>query len=552
MALRGIAKVIPLFILYFIILEFLSPNVDLSIIFKLAILLAVIYFAINIGDHYLALYTARFGHELTFNIRMKLGNKLRKLPLGHFIKRSTGELNTTMSEYVSKFEQFISYAAPFIFSSLASMTVMMIFFFILDWRMAIASAIVIPLVTVAFKYADRIALRVTKEREKSLIKTNSLIVEFIQGMSVIKVFNQEASEFHRFKETLKEFREKNIKAVISVTIPSMILLVIASLNIAVLLPLGLYFFFIGSLSLSVLVFFIITAPTFSDSLAMYFYSYMHTKSSIGLAMEHISEILREEPLSEPKDDFELKKFDIKFNKVSFSYEEVPVLKEVSLKIPEKSVIALVGPSGAGKTTIINLIARFWDVDSGEIKIGGQNIKDMKLDRLLSYISMVLQEVVLFDDTFMENIRLGRKNASDEQVISAAKIANCHEFIKRMSKGYHTNIGEKGMKLSGGEKQRISIARAILKNSPILILDEATVYIDPENENLIQEAINCLIEDKTVIIIAHRLSIVKSVDQILVLDQGEIVEEGNHQELIENDGLYSKLWNDHKEARGWKL
>ena len=552
MAIRGIVKVIPVVILYLIILEFLEFNIDLYIILELMVFLIIFFITINICDHYLVLFTMKLGHQLSFDIRMELGNKLRKLPLGYFIRRPTGELNTVMSEYVSKFESFISYAAPFIFSSLPFTTVMMIFFLILDWRMAFASASVIPLIIIAFKYADRIALRVTKKREKSLHKTNSLIVEFIQGMSEIKIFNQEASKFHRFKETLKEFRDKNIQAVIAVTLPSMILLIITSLSIAILLPLGLYFFFINSLSLSILVFFIITAPTFSDSLSTYFYAYMHVRSSMGLGIEHIYEILKESTLPEPKEDVELEKFDIEFNRVSFSYEEEPVLKGISFRIPERGITALIGPSGAGKTTIINLIARFWDVDSGDVKIGGRNIIQLKLDRLLSYISMVLQEVILFDDTIVENIRLGRKDATDEEVISAAKIANCHEFIKNLSNGYNTIIGERGMKLSGGEKQRISIARAILKGAPILILDEATVYIDPENENLIQRAINELIKDKTVLIIAHRLSTIKSVDQILVIDKGMIVEKGHHDTLLNNNGLYHKLWNAHVATRGWKL
>lgn len=269
-------------------------------------------------------------------------------------------------------------------------------------------------------------------------------------------------------------------------------------------------------------------------------------------MRHIAELMEEKPLPEPEDDVELKNFDIEFVNVSFSYDGKTVLKDVSFAIPEGSTAAFVGPSGAGKTTIVNLIARFWDVDSGEIRIGGRNIKEIKLDRLLSYISMVFQEVILFNDTIMENIRLGRRDATDEEVISAARAARCHEFIEKLPNGYDTIIGERGEKLSEGEKQRISIARAILKNAPIVILDEATVFIDPENENLIQEAINELTKDKTVIVIAHRLSTFVSADQIFVLDKGRIVERGCHDELLAANGLYRRLWNAHQSARGWKL
>ncbi len=441
---------------------------------------------------------------------------------------------------------------PFFLSSLISASVLSIFFLILDWRMALAAVSAVPLALIAFTYADRIAQRVTKAREESLRRTNSLIVEFIQGMPVIKVFNQVASRFLRFKETMRDFRDKNIRSVVSTTIPSMVLLTCTSLSVAVLLPLGLYFYFKDSLSLSTLVFFIIAAPSFSDSIAHYLFGYMHTKSPIGQAMKHISNILKEKPLHEPEADAELKCFDIVFVNVSFSYNGQPVLKDISFEIPEQSVTALVGASGAGKTTITNLIARFWDVSSGEVRIGGKSIRDLKLDRLLAYISMVFQEVILFNDTILENIRLGSKDATDEEVISAAKAARCHEFIEILPDGYNAMIGERGVNLSAGERQRISIARAILKDSPIIILDEATVYIDPENEKLIQDAITELTKNKTVLVIAHRLYTITSADQILVLDEGRIVERSPHEELLAANGLYNRFWEAQKASSGWKL
>jgi len=251
-------------------------------------------------------------------------------------------------------------------------------------------------------------------------------------------------------------------------------------------------------------------------------------------------------------DAALEDFDIEFVDVSLGYDGGLVLKDISFKILEGSVAALVGPSGAGKTTITNLIARFWDVDSGEVRIGGKNAKGLRLDRLLSYTSMVFQEVILFNDTVLENIRLGRKDATDEEIIQAAKAARCHEFIEKLPQGYNTIIGERGAKLSAGERQRISIARAISKDAPIVILDEATVYVDPENEGLIQEAVNELTKGKTVLVIAHRLSTITATDQILVLDGGRIVERGRHTELLAMDGLYRRMWEAHQSARGWKF
>lgn len=552
MALRGAVKIIPIVILYLILIELLSASVNLWRIITLTIYLAVVLLGINIWDHYIVIFTMKVAHEMCYDIRMKLGDKIRKLALGFFVRRQTGELNTIMSEYVSRVEMFLSAAAPFMFSSLACAFTMMAFFMILDWRMALAAASVIPLALIAFTHADRISERVTKSREESLRRTNSLIVEFIQGMPVIKIFNQVASKFQKFEEVMKDFRDKNIHTVIAMTIPSIILLTFTGLSIVILLPFGLYLYLKGTLPLSTFVFFIIAAPYFSESLAHYLFGYLHAKSPQGRAMRHIAELMEEKPLPEPEDDVELKNFDIEFVNVSFSYDGKTVLKDVSFTIPEGSTAAFVGPSGAGKTTIVNLIARFWDVDSGEIRIGGRNIKEIKLDRLLSYISMVFQEVILFNDTTMENIRLGRRDATDEEVISAARAARCHEFIEKLPNGYDTIIGERGEKLSEGEKQRISIARAILKNAPIVILDEATVFIDPENENLIQEAINELTKDKTVIVIAHRLSTIVSADQIFVLDKGRIVERGCHDELLAANGLYRRLWDAHQSARGWKL
>jgi len=552
MALRGTVKIIPIVILYLILMELLSAEVNLWRILELTAYLAVVFLGINIWDHYMVIFTMKVAYEMCYDIRINLGDKIRKLHLGFFVRRPTGELNTVMSEYVSRVEMFLSAAAPFMFSSLMCAFTIMTFFMILDWRMALAAVSIIPLALIAFTHADRISERVTESREESLRRMNSFIVEFIQGMQVIKIFNQVASKFQKFEEVVKDFRDKNIHTVIAITIPSIILLTFTVLSIVILLPLGLYLYLKGTLALSTFVFFIIAAPYFSESLAHYLFGYLHVKGPQGQAIRHIAEVMGEKLLPEPEDDVELKNFDIEFVNVSFSYNGKTVLKNISFKIPEGSITALVGPSGAGKTTIANLIARFWDVDSGEIRIGRRNIKEIKLDRLLSYISMVFQEVILFDDTIMENIRLGRKDATDEEVISAARAARCHEFIEKLPNGYNTIIGERGEKLSEGEKQRISIARAILKDAPIIILDEATVFIDPKNENLIQEAVSNLIEGKTVIVIAHRLSTITSVDQILVIKKGKIVERGTHDELLKVNGLYRRLWEVHKAARGWKL
>lgn len=552
MSIYGMIKTIPLIFLYFIILEFLNPSLDIVKILELAGLIGLIYVLLNIIDHRLFLRSMEQGLTISYDVRMKLGDKLTKLSLGFFTETATGELNTTLGEYVSRVEYFITYMAPYLLSSQITTIIVLILFFILDWRLALAAIAITPLIWLAFQYSDKVAERVQKEREKSLFNVNSRILDFIQGISVIKIFNQDVAKFQSFQEAVEDFRDKNIQSTSATILPGIILLIFSSLFIFIILPFGLYFYFNGTLSLEILIFFIIATPAFSDSLAHYLYGYLHVKHSIGHAIKHIFQVLDEKSLPEQQEVVEIERFDIVFKNVYFSYDSQPLLENISFKIEERSVTALVGPSGAGKTTITNLIARFWDVDSGKIEIGGQDIRDIPVEKLLSHISIVFQDVLMFDNSVKENIRLGKKDASDEEVIAAAKEARCHEFIENLPNGYDTIVGEGGSKLSEGQKQRISIARAILKDAPILIMDEATVYLDPQNEKLIQDAIIELVKDKTVIVIAHRLSAIKSADKIVVMENGMIVEEGNHEELMGAEGLYHKFWEVQSAAREWRL
>ncbi|MEO1561592.1 MAG: ATP-binding cassette domain-containing protein, partial [Cyanobacteria bacterium J06632_19] len=267
-------------------------------------------------------------------------------------------------------------------------------------------------------------------------------------------------------------------------------------------------------------------------------------------MKRIFEILNQPAIPEPQQSSIPQDLNIEFKDVYFSYNQKEILHGVNFKIPQGGITALVGPSGSGKTTIARLIARFWDVDSGEICLGGINIKNLKTVDLMSKIAVVFQDVILFNDTIYENIRMGNQNANQEAVIAVAKAARCHEFIEAMPNGYETIVGEKGAKLSGGQKQRISIARAILKDAPIIILDEATAYIDPENEAQIQQSINTLIKNKTLLIIAHRLSTITSADQIIVVNEGKIDGQGKHEDLLNRNYLYQKMWKAHETAQNW--
>ena len=273
---------------------------------------------------------------------------------------------------------------------------------------------------------------------------------------------------------------------------------------------------------------------------------------MNIAAGRITDVMDTPPLKEPDAPQHPKTFDIEFHNISFGYTHTRVLKNVTAQFPENSITALVGPSGSGKTTITSLIPRFWDVDEGSITIGGIDIRQIPTEALNALISVVFQDVYLFQDSIFNNIRVGKKNASKEEVIRAAKTAQCHEFIRQMENGYDTIVGEGGSTLSGGEKQRISIARALLKDAPIVLLDEATASLDPENELLIQKGIGEMVKSKTLIVIAHRLKTIARADQILVIDQGTVAEKGTHEALLANDQLYARLWNEQQKAGGWKF
>ncbi len=324
------------------------------------------------------------------------------------------------------------------------------------------------------------------------------------------------------------------------------------LGLALILLFATIFLFNGTVSLTVFLIFLIMSLRIYEPVKRLIPGIAFLKLAEP-GFYKIKELLGTDPLPQPENGQASKAFDVQFEDVSFSYDKTPVLENVSFTIPEKTITALVGPSGSGKTTITRLIARFWDVDSGDVKMGGRNIKDMKIDALLSQVSMVFQDVYLFNDTIYRNIAYGSKNSNKEKVIEAAKTAQCHDFISELPNGYDTMVSEGGATLSGGEKQRISIARAILKDAPIILLDEATASVDPENEYLIQSAINALVESKTLIIIAHRLSTIIAADQVIVLNEhGQMEEIGRHEELLENKGLYARLWQSRVQAKKWHL
>ena len=541
----------PLIFLWLTLNELFSASINIQKVILLVIGLAACFVLQAIFYYWADVVNNSAGLRILSDLRIRLGEHIRKLSMGFYSERQTGDLNTIINQDVKNIEPVPTMFYPKLVAAIALPAFIAVFLLFLDWRMALATLSVIPVALVVLKTSQTVFRRMARLRAKAAAEANSRIIEYVQGIGVIKAFGQIGSGFKKFESAMADYKRTNVDMVVKLVPPNVAFATILGLGLGIILLVGSYLFLGGELSLKIFLLFLVLGLQIYAPIQNLF-AYMGMMRIMDASMERVIEVLNRKPLPEPGDDRELSRFDIEFKSVSFKYEDTDVLKDVSFTIPQNTITALVGPSGAGKTTIANLIARFWDVDSGKILIGGCNIKDLKTDRLLSYISMVFQEVYLFNDSIINNIKFGNKDATKEEVIAAAMAAQCHEFIEKLPHGYDTVVGEGGATLSGGEKQRVAIARAILKDTPIVILDEATAYVDPENEILIQKAINCLVESKTLIIIAHRLSTITSADQILVVDGGRVVEQGRHSELVARDGLYRRFWEKRQKARGWKI
>jgi len=541
----------PLVVLFFVLKDLFNDSLSREKILLLTLFLVVAFIFRVIFAMYAYIDNSISGVELTCSTRVKLGEKLRKLPMGFFARRDIGELNNTVLFDVTKVEHVITHIYSKLIGCIVLSTITAIFLLFIDWRLALAMVVAVPIALPMLLWAEKTVAARTDRVLDAQENTTSQVLEYLMGMKVIKSFNQIGEKFRRLDGSMRKLKDAAIKLEFGAGKGVVSYSAILEVGFVFLILLGTYLTFGGALKTEIFLIFLVISLHFYAplrSIGMFFPELRFMEKAGG----RINSVLEETPLPEPEEDTELEKYDIEFRNVSFSYKKTQVLKNINFKAAEQSITALVGASGSGKTTITNLIARFWDVDSGEVIIGGKNVKDMKTDTLLSYISMVFQDVYLFNDTIFNNIKIGKKDATHEGVINAAKTARCHEFIEKLPDGYDTMVGEGGATLSGGEKQRISIARAILKDTPIVLLDEATAFLDPENEKHVQEAIDELVKSKTLIIIAHRLSTIVGADQILVLENGELTEQGKHEELIKNDRFYSRLWKERQRAGGWKL
>lgn len=480
-------------------------------------------------------------YQIIRDIRKSLMEKLFNMPLGDILNESTGKLKDIIVNQVDNTETTLAHMIPEMTANLVGPIILFVYMLILDYRLSLIS--LIPLVIGGFFMTG--PMKRMKVKFPQAVKIgqdmNNSVVEYINGIEVIKTFNQGEKSYRKYRDNVYKKANYYYDWMGENTRDYAISMSIASVGILTIIPFGLYFCMNGSLDGGVfLTLIILSFGTIQNIMRV-----MTFEDDIGrmsTIFEEIKNILSARELSHKNENLDIKNYNIEIKNVDFSYEkDKQVLNNININIEEGSVNALVGESGSGKSTIAKLISGFWDVDSGSISIGNVNIKDMSLEKLSTVISYVAQDNFLFDMSIKDNIRIGNKNASDEEIIEVCKKAACHDFIMKLSDGYDTRVGEAGKHLSGGERQRISIARAMIKNAPIVILDEATSYIDPENEALIQDAISELVKGKTLIIIAHRLKTITDVDNIFVIKNGELSCKGSHEELLKESKDYHDLW-----------
>lgn len=491
-------------------------------------------------------------HNLAYRIiedkRKLLADKLSKISMGEVERKSSGQWSQFMVETLDKMEKPIAHVIPEVIANIFIPIVLIITIFIMDWRIGIANLLTIPLGLLFSMLMMRGYEEKSKRYQEAAKAMNTTMVEYVNGIKVIKAFNKSSSSFGKFRKTVEENKNAMLDWYLSVcfsmtatmeTIPSTMVFV---------LPASLYFFMKGSVEVGTLITCILLSYASYKPLIKAM-SHMETIANIKVVFEEIKKIMEIPNLKRGEEVRDIKSYDVEFKDVTFAYEESKnVLNNISFKANENELTAIVGNSGSGKSTITKLIAGFWNVSNGEILIGKTNLNELPLKQNMELVSYVSQENFLFNKTILENLKMAKEDASMDEIKEACEKASCYNFIKGLPNGYETIVGKGGANLSGGEKQRIAIARCFLKNSPIVLLDEATAYSDPDNESVIQQSIDKLIKDKTVIMVAHRLSTIVNANKIIVVDNGEVIEEGTHKQLLELNGRYKKMWDVYTESK----
>ena len=544
LAVLGVAfGIVPYFATARMTIELLSGNRDLSFYMVWCLISGGCFVlkAILMG------ISTRASHEATFEVlseaRRKIASKLTRVPMGYILNTPSGQLKNGMVERIEQLEVPLAHVIPEMTSNLLVPIAIIVYLFVLDWRMALVSLITIPVGMMCYMGMMKEYPKKYGEVVKAGNHMSATTVEYIGGIEVIKAFNQADNSYQKFTDAVHANADLILDWMKDTQKYSAIMMSVWPAALISVLPVGCLFYMSGSLSAATFITVTVLSLGIAGPLvaAMFFTDDI---AKIGTVMGEIDGILNQPELVRPERKCDLQNLDIALENVHFAYEEKEVLKGIDLTIPQGKITAFVGPSGSGKSTIAKLMAGFWDATKGKVIFGGKNIKEIPFAQLMGEVSYVAQDNFLFDESIRENIRLGKPDATDDEVVAAAKAACCHEFIVKLENGYDTNAGDAGGKLSGGERQRITIARAILKNARVIILDEATAYADPENEYLIQNAISKLVKGKTLIVVAHRLATIQKADQILVVENGKIVGCGRQEELLSECPLYQRLWSDY--------
>lgn len=547
----SICSVAPFYIVYILIDKIVNPPFVLDELLQYGVIAGafivgqLIFSGIAMTQSHIAAY------NILFDLRVDLANKMMRLPLGYFTKTTSGEIKKIMMSDIEAIEGFVAHNLVDLFSVI--FVPILIFGWLLTFNIPLAIISISPVFLGLLLQQYRLKRDADDFKKFFKLKgrMNTTIIDFIRGMPVIKAFNQSVYSFKNYRDEAEDYSNFWIGMNKRAAGVMVIYALLMDSGIIFILPIGGFMYLYGHITLSAFLMFMFMGIGLTRFMKQLM-SFGSNINQISRGVEVLNNVLDSGEVDSSGSITDISFYDLEFKGVSFGYEKKKILKDINFLTKQGSITALVGSSGAGKTTVGRLIPRFWDVDSGEITIGGINIKDIKSDILMESVSFVFQDVFMFNDSILENIRMGDESISRDDVMDIAKKSQCHEFIMKLEDGYDTQLGSDGTYLSGGEKQRISIARALVKNSPIIILDEATSYADTENEAKIQTALSILLKNKTVLIIAHRLSTIQNADQILVFDKGEIIEEGVHSDLISQNGLYKGMWDKHIDANEWGI
>lgn len=554
--LASLSNIIPFFALASIvgrIFEYYKSGCTIQLITKdfwtLWIVMLVFMVVTFIFENIACMVTYRDGYISSATSRVRLAEHIRKVPLGTLMDMDLGALGNAMMNDLSKTESGMTHVVPQIISGTLVGIISSVFMLIFDVRMGISMLIGLPIALLILMVVKSVATKLDTKKVKAQNELTKRLQEYLYGMKIIKSYHMQGENFKMLKNACVSFRDACIESECGVTPLNLVAVSFLRSGVSFMTLMGVYLLKYGKIDVTVFAMFLLVGTRVFDPMSVAIVDYAHMLMA-GEAGKRILNLLRL-PVMEG-DNRATDGGELTFDNVTFSYKDSVVLNNASMVFPAEKMTALVGPSGSGKSTVLKLAARFYDADCGTVKAGDVDAKDVDPEQWMKNISMVFQDVYLFSDTVENNIRYGKEDATKEEIIQAAKLANCYDFIMKMENGFDTMIGEGGSTLSGGEKQRISIARAILKNAPIVLLDEATSSLDPENEREIQKAISTLIKGRTVIVVAHKLKTIENADQIYVLDKGSVKESGTHKELLNQGGLYAKLWNLQMNNQGWKI